>query len=120
MTLQQSEGWMAVGSSPDGGMVGTTACIHQGGNPSDPPELYDITGRSLAEVAVSTTQNLIDASYQTSATESVLICTVPLDLTTGFAWSSTGPTTFVVAWGDTNTFGYHGGNRAANLSVDLS
>lgn len=116
MTLQQSEGWMAFGPSPDGDMVGTTACIHQG-DVSVTPQLYDITARSGAGITLSTTQNLIEASFEASGTESVLTCTVPLDLADGFAWSSTAPTTFVVAWGDDDNFGYHGPNRGTNLSV---
>lgn len=118
-------GWMAVGSSPDGVMFGTTACI--GLTSGQTPELYDIGQQySRSAIALSTTQNLMEGSSFTHDEDegiSTLVCRIPLDLPEGqFAFTSQPDesSSFVVAWGDSDTLQYHGGNgRFPNLSVVL-
>eukprot|EP00977_Amphora_coffeiformis_P021000 scaffold8705_cov140-Amphora_coffeaeformis.AAC.7 len=109
--------WLAVGSSPANTMPGTTACISKadGNNPM----LYEISGRSEQAITEAPTQNLLTTSFTQDDSNSVLVCRIPIDLSEGFAFSSTEATPLVVAWGEDNTFGYHGTNRANNLSVVL-
>mmetsp|Transcript_6148 Transcript_6148/g.12320 ORF Transcript_6148/g.12320 Transcript_6148/m.12320 type:complete len:763 (+) Transcript_6148:238-2526(+) len=119
-------GWMAVASSPNGVMTGSTACIG-GVNGQATPQLYDMgTGRS---VTLSDTQNLDPTAssfvYQDDAAKeegtATLTCQIPLDLTQGFAFTSqqNAPTTFIVAWDDdSNLLGYHQG-RVRDLTVVL-
>lgn len=109
-------GWVAVGASPNGGMIGATACIATGDG--NTPQLYDIGSRAASGIVASTTQNLISSRFRQSRRRSTLKCKIPLDLDSGFAFSTTTESRFVVAWGEDNNFGYHGpNNRVANLVV---
>lgn len=114
-----AEAWLSVAASPDGRMFGATACIAKGDGV--PPKLYDMNdvspnprGQGIVE---SATQNLISSSFTQEGGQSILKCKIPLDLESGFAFSSTKESPFIVAWGTDNTFGYHANNREPNLFV---
>ena len=98
-------------------MPGTTACISKADGNS--PLLYELADRRLNAITEASTQNLLVTSFTQDGVESVLLCRIPIDLSEGFAFSSAEATPFVVAWGDDNNFGYHGPNKANNLSVVL-
>ena len=117
--------WLAVGTGSSG-MPGTTACIAK---PEEftTPRVFDITGRNGAAVTQSATQNLLEGSSFTQTNgQSILKCKAPFDPANApssgdFGFSTTGSTSMVVAWGQSNTFGYHGNsNKVPGLSVDLS
>lgn len=121
MTLD-GEGWLAFGVNQNGIMPGSTACI---GLPDDSsiesPQLYDIGDRNQASIVVASEQILTSSSLTQENGQTILTCTSPLGSTTsGYSISSTGDNKFIYAWGDTNTFGYHGGTNRGDLSVSLS
>ena len=80
--------------------------------------------RDGAAAEADSVQLLEGSKVERTDDTSTLTCRIPIQLDgegdkdKGFYWSTTEENQLIVAWGDDNTFGWHGGsNRAKDLPV---
>lgn len=110
----EGEAWVAVAVSPSGQMVGAQAVI--GLPDSGEAMIYDLNARSDAGVVVSDTQILTSSSVTQADGRTMLTFTVPLE-TDGFRVSSDGSTSYLYAYGTSNTLGFHAARSAFSAGL---
>lgn len=118
-------GWIGVGVSAAGRMIGSVAAI---GVPDQVPstvQKYDLSGKFVGSggVAPSSNQNL--QNYSVSQVQNQTISQTVMEFITFLDWNngslpfeSSGSTHMVYAYGSDNTLGYH--KNRANFTVNLA
>jgi hypothetical protein len=115
------EGWLGLGISEKGEMIGSTAVIGIPGT-NDAPGLYSLDGKtnSLVKLLPEQDQTLLDASIiQENGTTLLRFAKYIDDGNEDFVVKVPGVTNFIYAAADSNEFGYHG-MRRGSLSLVLS
>jgi hypothetical protein len=116
----EGEGWLGLGVSEKGEMIGSTAVI---GLPGTTANLYSLGGKenSLVQLLSDDLQTiLLGASIiQENGLTVLRFATYVNDSNEDFAIKVPGVTTFIYAAADSNKFGYHGMKRGS-LSLVLS
>jgi hypothetical protein len=119
--VYQGLGWLGIGISPDGGMVGSEVVIGQPDaavsnvNPGE----FAISSKSTSGVNLMDTQTLIDGSITQDGSTTTLMFT-KLFQESSAQWSAAcGLNTFIYATGVSNFFPAYHGNRGS-FELDLS
>ncbi|CAB9505014.1 Eukaryotic cytochrome b561 [Seminavis robusta] len=113
-------GWVGLGFSPTGGMVGSLAVI---GLPDAPdgdsnPGKYDLLSYSPTTADLSSQQTLMDHSVTQNETHTVLTFSKYLKEDGEIEINPQGDNFILVATGSSNTFGYHAFRASESLTFE--
>ena len=102
----EGEAWISLAVSPTGTMVGSQAVIGLPNNNNNNPMLYDLNARDRSGVVPAETQILLSSNITQEDGVTTMTFTVPME-TQGFFVPSSGPATFLYAYGFDNTLDTH-------------
>jgi hypothetical protein len=100
--------WLGFAFSPSGQMVGNTAVIGLPDSTSNPVDFYNLGGKSVAEVTLSTTNRVLtDATINQAGGSTILSFTMPVSVN-GQAQVVNGQSSKIIyAVGSSNDLAYH-------------